>query len=102
MVRLCFVTAYQMYNSLIQIISLPVSPYTVFYTKKSFLYSFTLLSFTLKSFLYSFLRRYRITFYLREDAGKFMCVYRKPECAVCVRVMFNNHYNNFLVYTSQI
>ena len=31
-----------------------------------------------------------------------MCVYIKPECAVCVCVMFNNHYNNFLAYTSQI
>ena len=31
-----------------------------------------------------------------------MCVYIWPECAVCVRVMFNNHYNNFLACTSQI
>ena len=22
-----------------------------------------------------------------------MCVYIEPECAVCVSVMFNNHYN---------
>ena len=31
-----------------------------------------------------------------------MYVYIWPECAVCVREMFNNHYNNFLAYTSQI
>ena len=31
-----------------------------------------------------------------------MCVYIELECAVCVRVMFNNHYNKFLAYTSQI
>ena len=30
-----------------------------------------------------------------------MCVYIEPECAVCVRVMFNNHYNNFLTDTPQ-
>ena len=26
----------------------------------------------------------------------------QPECVVCVRVMFNSHYSNFLVYTFQI
>ena len=31
-----------------------------------------------------------------------MCVYIKPECAVCVRVVFNNNYSTFLAYTSQI
>ena len=31
-----------------------------------------------------------------------MCVYIEPESAVCVRVMFNNHYNNFLKDTPQI
>ena len=31
-----------------------------------------------------------------------MCVYIEPEGAVCVRVMFNNHYNNFLTDTPQI
>ena len=31
-----------------------------------------------------------------------MSVYIQHECAVCVRVMFSNHYNNFLAYTSQI
>ena len=40
--------------------------------------------------------------YLREDAGKFMCVYIEPDSAVCVRVMFNNHHNNFLTDTPQI
>ena len=30
-----------------------------------------------------------------------MCVYIEPEGAVCVRVMFNNHYNNFLTDTPQ-
>ena len=30
-----------------------------------------------------------------------MYVYIWPECAVCVRVIFNNHYS-FLAYTSQI
>ena len=40
-----------------------------------------------------FIQRLKITFYLREDTGKFMYVYR---------VMLNNHYNNFVAYTSQI
>ena len=31
-----------------------------------------------------------------------MYVYLLLECVVCVRVMFNNHYNNFLAHTSQI
>ena len=31
-----------------------------------------------------------------------MCVYIQPECAVCVRVVFNNQYNSFMGYTSQI
>ena len=31
-----------------------------------------------------------------------MCVYIEPEGAVCVRVMFNNHYNNFVTDTPQI
>ena len=31
-----------------------------------------------------------------------MYVYIQPECAACVRVMFNNHHNNFLAYISQI
>ena len=39
---------------------------------------------TLYSFLHS-VRRWRITFYLWEDAGKSMC-YVWPECAVCVRL----------------
>ena len=39
---------------------------------------------------------------LREDAGKFMCVFISPECAVCVRVVFNNHHSTFLAYASQI
>ena len=43
-----------------------------------------------------------MTFYSREDAGKFMCVYIWPECAVCVRVALNNHYNTFLPSTSQM
>ena len=33
---------------------------------------------------------------------KFLSVYISSECAVCVRVMFNNHHNDFLVYTSQV
>ena len=31
-----------------------------------------------------------------------MCVYIEPEDAVCVRVMFNNHHNNFLTDTPQV
>ena len=31
-----------------------------------------------------------------------ICVYLEPEGAVCVRVMFNNHQNNFLTDTPQI
>ena len=31
-----------------------------------------------------------------------MCVYIEPEGAVCARVMFNNHYNNFLMDAPQI
>ena len=31
-----------------------------------------------------------------------MSVYIQPECPVFVRVMFNNHHNNFLAYTFQI
>ena len=31
-----------------------------------------------------------------------MCVYIYPGRVVCVRVMLNNHYTNFLAYTSQI
>ena len=31
-----------------------------------------------------------------------MCVYIEPEGGVCVCVMFNNHYNNFLTDTPQI
>ena len=32
-----------------------------------------------------------------------MCLYYiEPERAVCVRVMFNNHYNTFLTDTPQI
>ena len=56
---------------------------------------------TLHSFLH-IAQRWRITFYLRENAGKLMCVYIWHECAVCVRMVFNNHYNTFLAYTSQI
>ena len=62
--------------------SLPVSPNTIFYTqhggKKS-------------HFIYA-----------KKMLESLMCVYIQPECAVCVREMFNNHYNNFLPYTSQI
>ena len=33
----------------------------------------------------------------------YVCLSIWPECcAICVRVMFNNQYNNFLAYTSQI
>ena len=31
-----------------------------------------------------------------------MYVYIYPEGAMCVRVIFDNHYNNFLAYISQI
>ena len=31
-----------------------------------------------------------------------MCLYIQPEYAVCARVMFSNHYNNFLAYTFEI
>ena len=31
-----------------------------------------------------------------------LCVYLEPEGAVCVRVMFNNYYDNFLKDTPQI
>ena len=31
-----------------------------------------------------------------------MYVYIQPECVVCVRMMFNNHGNDLLAYTSQI
>ena len=76
---------------MIQRISLPVSPYTVFYT-----WYYT----EVKNYiLYG---RKELHFIYGKDAGKFMYVYMWPECAVCVRVMFNNHYNNFLAYTSQI
>ena len=31
-----------------------------------------------------------------------MCVYIEPEGTVCIRLMFNNHHNNFLTDTPQI
>ena len=31
-----------------------------------------------------------------------VCLYVQPDYAVCVCVMFNNHYNNFMAYTFQM
>ena len=65
---------------MIQRISLPVSPYTVFYTK----YGGKELHFIYRKMLET------------------LCVYIEPEGAVWVCVMFNNHNNNFLTDTPQI
>ena len=65
---------------MIQRISLPVSPYTVFYTK----YGGKELHFIYGKMLET------------------LCVYIELEGAVCVRVMFTNHYNNFLTDIPQI
>ena len=78
MVHLCFVTAHQTYNQLIQRISLLVSPYTVFYIQ----YKGKELHFIYGKKLES------------------LCIYVHilPECAVCVRVMFNNNKVRHVAY----